>query len=97
VCRRVPIFLRCSGVSASKLAVSSGGRSEPFGIAGPWENCKDINLFDLMPLFRLNRGDGASTSTTWRMSGVYRLMVKGPNRIGIQTMPQRDISVQLAR
>jgi hypothetical protein len=24
-------------------------------------------------------------------------MVKGPNRIGIQTMPQRDISVQLAR
>jgi vanillate/4-hydroxybenzoate decarboxylase subunit C len=58
---------------------------------------KDINLFDLMPLFRLNRGDGASTSTTWRMSGVYRLMVKGPNRIGIQTMPQRDISVQLAR
>jgi hypothetical protein len=29
--------------------------------------------------------------------GGYRLMVKGPNRIGIQTMPQRDISVQLAR
>jgi vanillate/4-hydroxybenzoate decarboxylase subunit C len=72
-------------------------RVEGDGIAGPWENCKDINLFDLMPLFRLNRGDGASTSTTWRMSGVYRLMVKGPNRIGIQTMPQRDISVQLAR
>jgi hypothetical protein len=26
----------------------------------------------------------------------YRLMVKGPNRIGIQTVPQHDISVQLA-
>ena len=28
--------------------------------------------------------------------GCYRLMVKGPNRIGIQTVPQHDISVQLA-
>jgi DNA-binding MarR family transcriptional regulator len=31
VCRRVPIFLRRSVVPASKLVVSSGGRSEPFG------------------------------------------------------------------
>jgi hypothetical protein len=30
----VPIFLRRSVVPASKLVVSSGGRSEPFGIAG---------------------------------------------------------------
>ena len=28
--------------------------------------------------------------------GIYRLMVKGPNRIGIQTVPQHDISIQLA-
>jgi transposase InsO family protein len=26
---------------ASKLVVSSGGRSEPFGIAGPWKNWKE--------------------------------------------------------
>jgi len=25
---------------------------------------------------------------------VYRLMVKGPNRIGIQPVPQHDIAVQ---
>jgi hypothetical protein len=30
VCRRVPIFLRRSVVPASKVVVSSGGRSEPF-------------------------------------------------------------------
>ena len=55
--------------------------------SAPWQAVvveKDINLFELMPLFRLNRGDGASTSTrpasfratpttgtmtTWRTSG----------------------------
>jgi hypothetical protein len=41
VCRRVPIFLRRSVVPARKLVVSSGGRSEPSGIAGPWENWKE--------------------------------------------------------
>jgi 4-hydroxybenzoate decarboxylase len=28
--------------------------------------------------------------------GCYRLMVKGPNRIGIQPIPQHDIALQLA-
>jgi hypothetical protein len=38
---RVPSFLRRSVVPASKLVVSIEGRSEPFGIAGPWENWKE--------------------------------------------------------
>ena len=64
-----------------------------------------------MPLFRLNRGDGgfyidkacivSRDPDDWDNDdvenvGCYRLMVKGPNRIGIQTVPQHDISVQLA-
>jgi vanillate/4-hydroxybenzoate decarboxylase subunit C len=82
--------------------------------SAPWQEVvveKDINLFELMPLFRLNRGDGGfyiDKSCTisrdpddWDNDdvenvGVYRLQVKGPNRLGIQTVPQHDISIQLA-
>jgi len=80
----------------------------------PWQEVvvdNNVNLFDLMPLFRLNRGDGgfyidkacivSRDPDDWDNDdvenvGCYRLMVKGPNRIGIQTVPQHDISVQLA-
>lgn len=80
----------------------------------PWQEVvvdKDINLFELMPLFRLNRGDGgyyidkactiSRDPDDWDNDdvenvGIYRLQVKGRNRIGIQTVPQHDISVQLA-
>src|SRR5215475_11711588 len=82
--------------------------------SAPWQEVvveKNINLFELMPLFRLNRGDGGfyidkacvvsrdpddRDNDDVENVGVYRLMVKGPNRIGIQTVPQHDISVQLA-
>jgi len=72
---------------------------------------KDVNLFELIPLFRLNRGDGgyyinkASTvsrdADDWDNDNVenariYRIQVKGCNRIGIQIVPQRDIAVPLA-
>src|SRR6266481_3340315 len=80
----------------------------------PWrENVveTDVNLFDLIPLFRLNRGDGGfyidKACTISRDPddfdnddvenvGIYRLQVKGPNRLGIQTVPQHDIAIQLA-
>src|SRR5499426_1332343 len=70
-----------------------------------------VRLFELMPLFRLNRGDGgfyidkacviSRDPDDWDNDdvenvGIYRLMVKGPNRIGIQTVPQHDISLQLS-
>jgi UbiD family decarboxylase len=69
------------------------------------------NLFELMPLFRLNRGDGgyyidkactvARDPNDWDNDdvenvGIYRIQVKGPNRLGIQTVPQHDIAIQLA-
>jgi 4-hydroxybenzoate decarboxylase len=82
--------------------------------SAPWQEVvveKDINLFALMPLFRLNRGDGgfyidkactiARDPDDWDNDdvenvGIYRLQVKGPNRLGIQTVPQHDIAIQLA-
>ena len=80
----------------------------------PWQEItvdKNVNLFELMPLFRLNRGDGgfyidkpcvvSRDPDDWDNDdvenvGVYRLQVKGPNRLGIQTVPQHDISIHLA-
>jgi vanillate/4-hydroxybenzoate decarboxylase subunit C len=82
--------------------------------SAPWQEVvveKDINLFELMPLFRLNRGDGgfyidkactiARDPDDWNNDdvenvGIYRLQVKGPRRLGIQTVPQHDIAIQLA-
>jgi UbiD family decarboxylase len=80
----------------------------------PWQEVvvdKDVNLYDLMPLFRMNRGDGgyfidkpcviSRDLDDWDNDdvenvGVYRLQVKGRNRLGIQTVPQHDIDVHLA-
>jgi UbiD family decarboxylase len=80
----------------------------------PWQAVTvdtDLNLFELLPVFRMNRGDGgffldkacvvSRDPADWKNDdvenvGIYRLQVKGPNRLGIQTVPQHDIAVQLA-
>lgn len=80
----------------------------------PWQEVvvdKDVNLYELLPLFRLNRGDGgyfidkACTISRdlddWNNDdvenvGIYRLQVKGRNRLGIQTVPQHDIAIHMA-
>lgn len=82
--------------------------------SAPWQEVvvdSDINLYELMPLFRLNRGDGAyfidkacvvsRDPDAWddddvENVGCYRLQVKGPNRLAIQSVPQHDIAIQLA-
>ena len=82
--------------------------------SAPWQAVvvdQDVNLFALLPLFRLNLGDGgfyidkASAVSRdlddWDNDdvenvGIYRLQVKGPNRLGIQTVPQHDIAIHLA-
>ncbi|HEX4166364.1 MAG TPA: UbiD family decarboxylase domain-containing protein [Bryobacteraceae bacterium] len=82
--------------------------------SAPWQEVvvdKDINLFELLPLFRLNRGDGgffidkpcviSRDPDDWNNDnvenvGVYRLQVKDRNHLGIQTVPQHDIALQLA-
>ena len=80
----------------------------------PWQEVvigKDINLFELLPLFRLNRGDGGTfldkaciisrDPDDWDNDdvenvGIYRLQVKGPSRLAIQPVPQHDIAIQIA-
>jgi vanillate/4-hydroxybenzoate decarboxylase subunit C len=82
--------------------------------SAPWHEVvvdKDVNLYDLMPLFRINRGDGgyfidkpcviSRDPDDWDNDdvenvGVYRLQVKGRNRIGIQPVPEHDIAIHLA-
>lgn len=83
-------------------------------VQAPWQELvidKDIDLYRLMPLFRLNRGDGgyfidkpcvvSRDPDDWDNEdvenvGVYRLQVKGPNRLGLQAVPQHDIAIHLA-
>jgi 4-hydroxybenzoate decarboxylase len=81
--------------------------------SAPWQEVvidKDINLFEILPLFRLNLGDGAffidkacvvsRDPDDWNNDdvenvGCYRLQVKDRNHLGIQTVPQHDIALQL--
>jgi 4-hydroxybenzoate decarboxylase len=67
--------------------------------SAPWQEMvvdKNVNLYDLMPLFRFNRGDGgfyidkacivSRDSDDWNNDdmetvGTYRLQVKGKNRL----------------
>jgi vanillate/4-hydroxybenzoate decarboxylase subunit C len=74
----------------------------------PWQETQiteNINLFELMPHFRLNPGDGglyinkASVVSRHpdhpdeRNVGMYRLQVKGPNRLSAQFVPEHDIAL----
>lgn len=77
----------------------------------PWQEVvvdKDINLYELMPLFRLNQGDGGfyinkasiisrhpdhMDSFDEQNVGMYRLEVKGKDRIGCQLIPEHDIAL----
>ncbi|MCY8003441.1 UbiD family decarboxylase [Bacillus haynesii] len=71
---------------------------------------EDINLFDILPLFRINQGDGGfyldkacvisrdvedPEHFGKQNVGMYRLQVKGKDRLGIQPVPQHDIAIHL--
>ena len=81
----------------------------------PWQECvidrpEAINLFELLPLFRLNRNDAGCfidkavivsrepdrpDDTDRQNVGIYRLQVKGPNRMGIQPASAHDLAIHL--
>jgi vanillate/4-hydroxybenzoate decarboxylase subunit C len=70
---------------------------------------KEINLLDVLPVFRVNDFDGGPyLSKAVVISkdpenpgnqnfGIYRLQVKDKDRLGIQTAPQHDIGVNLRK
>ena len=74
------------------------------------EITEDINLFEILPLYRINEQDGgffiskASVVTADPQDpedmnkqnvGTYRIQVKDKNLIGIQALPFHDIGIQL--
>ncbi|WP_085523670.1 non-oxidative hydroxyarylic acid decarboxylases subunit C [Tuberibacillus sp. Marseille-P3662] len=74
------------------------------------EITEDINLFEILPLFRLNRGDGGTyldkacviskdpsdpDNFDKQNVGIYRMEVKGKDRLGIQPVPMHDIAIHL--
>jgi len=71
---------------------------------------EDINLFDILPLFRLNDGDGGfyldkacvvsrdptdPDSFDKQNVGIYRMEVKGKRKLGLQPVPMHDIALHL--
>ncbi|KLL01069.1 phenolic acid decarboxylase [Bacillus pumilus] len=71
---------------------------------------EDINLFDVLPLFRINEFDAGfylskalvvskdpnkPESYEEQNAGTYRIQVKGKDKVGIQPLPFHDIAVHL--
>lgn len=82
----------------------------------PWaqntQDNDDINIFEVLPLFRLNDGDGGfyidkaavvskdpddPTSTDKQNVGVYRIEVKGRRKLALQPVPMHDIAQHLRK
>jgi UbiD family decarboxylase len=72
----------------------------------------DVDLFKVLPLFRLNEADGGfyldkaavvsrdpDDPEDFRKQnvGTYRMQVKGRNRLGIQPVPMHDIALHLGK
>ncbi|GAB2752694.1 non-oxidative hydroxyarylic acid decarboxylases subunit C [Salinifilum aidingensis] len=73
---------------------------------------EDVDLFDVLPLFRLNDGDGGfyldkaavvsrdpedPENFDKQNVGTYRLEVKGQNKLGMQPVPMHDIALHLGK
>ncbi|MGL6234070.1 MAG: non-oxidative hydroxyarylic acid decarboxylases subunit C [Segniliparus sp.] len=73
---------------------------------------EDVDLFSVLPLFRLNDGDGGfyldKASVVSRDPddpdnfdkqnvGIYRMQVKGKRKLGLQPVPMHDIALQLRK
>src|SRR3982075_233116 len=83
--------------------------------AAPWQESvidrpQDITLFELLPVFRLNRNDGGCfidkgvvvsrepdhpDDVNRQNVGIYRFQLKGPNRLRLQPAPAHDIAIHL--
>ena len=70
----------------------------------------DVDLFDVLPLFRLNEGDGGfyvdkaavvsrdpddPDNFDKQNVGIYRMQVKGNRELGLQPVPMHDIALHL--
>lgn len=72
----------------------------------------EVDLFKVLPLFRLNEGDGGffidkaavvsrdpedPENFDKQNVGIYRMQVKGRNRLGLQAAPVHDVAIHLRK
>ncbi|HAV1601369.1 TPA: UbiD family decarboxylase [Enterobacter hormaechei subsp. xiangfangensis] len=92
-----------------KFPVSPERRANPAWAQNTVDG-EDINLFDILPLFRLNDGDGGfyldkacvvsrdpldPDHFGKQNVGIYRMEVKGKRKLGLQPVPMHDIALHL--
>ncbi len=73
---------------------------------------RDVNLYELMPLFRINKNDGGCyfskacvvsrdpddpENPEKENVGIYRVMVQGPDTLGMQPLPYHDFARHLRK
>ncbi|GAA3358954.1 non-oxidative hydroxyarylic acid decarboxylases subunit C [Saccharopolyspora gregorii] len=86
-------------------------RADPPFLANSREGA-EVDLFEVLPLFRLNDGDGGfyldkaavvsrdpddPENFAKQNVGVYRMEVKGRNELGLQPVPMHDIALHLGK
>jgi len=95
----------------AKFPVKPEWRDNP-----PWarntQEGDDINIFEVLPLFRLNDGDGGfyidkaavisrdpndPENSDKQNVGMYRIEVKGARKLGLQPVPMHDIAQHLRK
>jgi vanillate/4-hydroxybenzoate decarboxylase subunit C len=95
----------------SKFPVEPEWREDP-----PWAqntvDGEDVNIFDVLPLVRLNDGDGGfyidkaavvskdpddPENSGKQNVGIYRIEIKGKRKLALQPVPMHDIAQQLRK
>jgi vanillate/4-hydroxybenzoate decarboxylase subunit C len=95
----------------AKFPVKPEYRDDP-----PWAqnsvSGEDVNIFDVLPLFRLNDGDGGfyidkaavvskdpedPDNSGKQNVGIYRIEVKGKRKLALQPVPMHDIAEHLRK
>ncbi|GAX49494.1 non-oxidative hydroxyarylic acid decarboxylases subunit C [Streptomyces olivochromogenes] len=95
----------------AKFPVEPEWRDNPLWAQNSVEG-EDINIFDILPLVRLNDGDGGfyidkagivskdpddPENSGKQNVGIYRIEVKGPRKLAIQPGPVHDIGLHLRK
>ncbi len=111
-CRQMP-RLKSRLMSLSAAGITSRLPRSAAPIQPRAQNTVDgdeINLFDILPLFRLNDGDGGfyldkacvvsrdpldPDNFGKQNVGIYRMEVKGKRKLGLQPVPMHDIALHL--
>jgi 4-hydroxybenzoate decarboxylase len=95
----------------AKFPVKPEYRENPLWAENSVEG-EEINVFDVLPLFRLNDGDGGfyidkaavvsrdpedPDNTGKQNVGIYRIEVKGKRKLALQPVPMHDIALHLRK